>query len=84
MSAVLQGIGVLGTCVILLTYFLVQAGRIDVNRLPYSMLNLLGALAIVVSLSDAFNLPSLILELAWAMISLYGIYRVLRNRAQGQ
>lgn len=82
-SPALQAIGVLGTLVILLAYGLVQLGRMDVNRLPYSVLNLVGAIAIVISLTDAFNLPSLILELAWSVISLYGIYRVLRSRAGG-
>lgn len=46
-------------------------------RLPGA--NLVGALLILVSLYDAWNLPSVVIEAFWAGISLYGLLRSLRR-----
>jgi len=74
-------IGFAGTFLILVTYFLVQTGKIGSERLSFSVLNLIGAAGIIVSLIENFNLPVLVLEAAWAVISLYGIYRAIRLKA---
>ena len=43
--------------------------------------NLLGATLLGVSLTIHFNLASLLLEVAWAAIALYGLFKVLRSPA---
>ena len=77
-----DAIGFAGTFIILLTYALVQSGRLKSETLTYSVLNLAGALGMVISLVNNFNLPVLVLEGTWAIISIYGIYRALKSAPQ--
>ena len=74
-------VGNLGVFLVLVTYLLIQMGRMDVQRPAYSLANAAGALLILVSLSYNFNLSSFIIEIAWLTISLFGLYRWLRERA---
>jgi paired small multidrug resistance pump len=73
-------IGMLGTLMVLLAFFLLQAGRVVGTGLSYQLLNLLGASGILVSLIGAFNPAVFMLELAWIAISAYGIARSIRLR----
>ncbi|HST27126.1 MAG TPA: hypothetical protein VLK26_02010 [Rudaea sp.] len=75
-----DAIGLLGVVLILLAYFLLQAGRLHGNALPYQLLNVAGALLVLVSLLYAFNLSAVLMELAWLLVSIYGIARGRRRR----
>lgn len=66
-------VGLLGMLVTLLAYFLLQARKLNGNGLTYQLMNAVGSGAIIVSLVYAFNLPAMILEIAWLAISIYGI-----------
>ncbi len=72
-------VGNAGVVMILVCYFLAQAGRLGPNAPTYSLLNGLGALLIMVSLLYNFNLSSMIIEVAWLAISIYGLVRCYRN-----
>ena len=74
-------VGMLGAALIVLTYFLLQTGRLEVRSLAYSAANGLGAAAILYSLFFDFNLGAFAIELFWLLISLYGVSRALRARA---
>lgn len=73
-------IGVLGTGMVLAAFFLLQARKLSGNGLPYQLLNLFGAGGVLVSLFGGFNMAVFVLELAWMLISLYGIGKTLRQR----
>ena len=75
-------VGLLGTLLILFAYFLMQARRLHGNGIVYQLLNAIGAAAIIVSLYYAFNLASMLLEIAWLLISLYGIVVGFRHRRE--
>ncbi|MDQ7027281.1 MAG: hypothetical protein Q9P01_01830 [Anaerolineae bacterium] len=68
-------VGTIGVFVILLTYFLLQTGRIQSEQVLYSLLNLVGASMILFSLFFEFNLPSFFVEVFWVAISLMGLWR---------
>ena len=72
--------GMAGVACIVLAYLLIQAGRLDSLDLRYSVLNLIGALLITVSLIFEFNLSAFVIEMAWVTISIIGIARALKNR----
>lgn len=72
--------GLLGVLGILLAYFLLQAGRVRGDALVYQLMNVGGALAVLISLLFAFNLSAFLLELLWLVISIYGIARAWRKR----
>ncbi|MEO6065240.1 MAG: hypothetical protein ABIP49_05620 [Lysobacterales bacterium] len=73
-------IGLAGVGLLLLAYLLMQAGRMQGDDLRYQLLNLIGALGILISLLYEFNLSAFVIETAWFLISLYGITRGLRSR----
>ena len=68
-------VGNLGVLLVLGTYLLVQLGRMDIRRPTYSISNALGAVLIIVSLLQNFNLSSFVIEIAWLAISLLGLAR---------
>ena len=73
-------VGMLGTLMVLAAFFLLQAGRLSGTGIVYQLLNLLGAGGVLVSLLGKFNLPVFFLELAWMLISAYGIVRTIKTR----
>lgn len=73
-------VGTLGTACIIITYVLLQIGRIRSEQLLYSLLNALGATLIIVSLYFNFNFPAFIVEFFWLLISLFGIGKYLSQR----
>ncbi len=75
-----DGIGLLGVALILIAYGLLQIEKIDPKSVSYSALNGAGALLILVSLYFSFNLASFIIEIAWLVISGYGLVKALRRR----
>ena len=75
-------VGNVGVLMILGTYFALQAGRIDAKSVAYSALNGIGAGSITISLLFDFNLSAFVVEAAWVAVSVYGLVRALRARAQ--
>ncbi len=73
-------VGNLGVACIVGCYFLLQLGKLDSESLKFSLINLLGASLILVSLSVEFNLAAAAIEFFWVIISLIGIARYYRNR----
>ncbi|WP_420139251.1 CBU_0592 family membrane protein [Sphingomonas sp.] len=54
-----------------------------VNLVLFNLLNLIGAILLGWSLTIHFNMASLVLEIVWAAIALFGLIKalVLRSRA---
>lgn len=73
-------VGSLGVGIIILTYILLQSGKIKSENLFYSILNAAGASLIIISLIKDFNFPSFIVEFFWVLISIYGIVKYLLKR----
>lgn len=71
----LDAIGLAGVLAMLVAYALTVAGRLDPLRPPALLMNLLGSLAVLLSLTAAFNLPAAVIESAWALIALIGLVR---------
>jgi paired small multidrug resistance pump len=72
--------GLGGVALILLAYFLLQAGRVRGDALGYQLMNAAGALAVLISLLFAFNLCAFVMEAAWLAVSIYGIARGRKAR----
>ena len=71
-------LGYLGAAQIAVGYFLNQHGRLRSSDWRYPAMNLLGSGLVMVSLLFHPNLPSIVIELFWSAISVYGIRRNLR------
>lgn len=79
---IFQWLGFAGMLCIVLAYFLLQIGKYGVSSLIYQLLNLLGAIALIISLWVHFNLGSFLIEIFWIVITLYGIVTNLLKRFQ--
>ena len=74
--------GYVGVVLVLLAFLLLQAHRLHGNGLTYQLLNIFGALGVLLSLLfGSFNLSAFVMEAAWAAIGIYGVLRNWRRRA---
>ena len=74
-------VGLAGVVLVLLAYFGLQAGKLRGDGVAFQVANILGAGGIAVSLVYDFNLSAMVIELAWIVISIYGLVRGIRTRA---
>ncbi len=77
MELIADIVGNIGVVCFLVAYFLLQKGMLRHDELKYLLLNLAGALLLIFSLLINWNLSAFLLEAAWALISVYGIIKVL-------
>lgn len=68
-------VGNIGVICFLLAFYLLQKNKLTHDSLRYLGLNLAGSILLILSLLVNWNLPAFMLEAAWAMISMYGIYK---------
>ena len=80
MHTIADIIGLIGVAMIVVAYFLNQAGRMASDSLPFPTLNLVGAVLILVSLWWSWNLSSFVMECIWITISAVGIVRIMHSK----
>ena len=73
-------VGNLGVVVVLVTYLLLQMDRMVATSLTYSITNAIGAVLILISLAQDFNLSAVIIESVWLTISIFGMARTIVMR----
>jgi hypothetical protein len=76
----LTACGIAGAACYVTAYFANLRGWLTSTGWGFPAANLVGALLILVSLLEAWNLPSVVVECFWALISMYGL---MRNRHGG-
>ncbi len=75
-----QWTGFVGMAFVIVAYFLLQINRYTIASLQYQILNLIGAILLLISLCFHFNLGSFIIEIFWILITLYGIFKNIKNK----
>jgi hypothetical protein len=78
---ILDFIGNIGVAVLVVTYLLLQLDQLKGNGLAYSLLNMIGATLILISLFVKFNLSAFVIEAFWVLISIVGIVKHLTVRS---
>ena len=73
--------GLIGVALVLVAYLLVQTRHLDARHPLYLAVNGIGAILVLVSLTNAFNLSAFVIQCAWIAISVYGLVRWWRDRA---
>jgi hypothetical protein len=66
-------VGFAGAAIIIAAYFANQQRWLRSDDRRYPLANLCGAVLILISLYFEWNFPSVVIELFWAAISLYGL-----------
>ena len=70
-------IGNIGVMLVLVCYLLLQMEKLAAGNPLFSAINGMGALMILVSLTQEFNLSAFVVEAVWFVISIYGLVRSL-------
>ena len=70
-------VGITGVIIILIAYYYLSVGRWPADSLKYQWLNFIGAWLILFSLYFHWNTSSVLIEVAWIIISMIGIYRII-------
>lgn len=73
--------GTVGALMVLAAYFFNQSGLLSSEHWLFPGTNLLGAALILFSLAIAPNIPSILLESAWLLISVFGLVKALWPQA---
>ncbi|NQX87110.1 MAG: hypothetical protein HRT77_00445 [Halioglobus sp.] len=76
-----DSVGMLGTLLVVLAYFLLQLEKVKAGSLSYNLINLIGACCLLFSLCFTFNLASFVIELFWIAASLIGLWKYLKRHA---
>jgi len=66
-------VGLVGVALLIVTYAMLQFDRIDPKGFWYSFNNMIVAVLVTVSLLYSFNLASMVIEVFWFSLSVYGI-----------
>ena len=75
-------LGSIGVACILVTYLMTQLGKMRASSVRFPILNAIGALCVLISLSYEFNMHAFIIEIFWLLISLIGIGRNLHLKRE--
>ncbi|MEQ1789528.1 MAG: hypothetical protein ABL857_03695 [Rickettsiales bacterium] len=75
MELIADIIGNIGVACFLLAYYLLQKGTVLHTQVSYLLLNMIGSFLLIFSLLINWNLSAFLLEVAWALISMYGIVK---------
>lgn len=70
-------VGIFGVIIILIAYYYLSVGKWSSDSLKYQWINFAGAWLILYSLYFHWNLSSVLIEVAWIIISMIGIYRIM-------
>ena len=70
--------GIVGAGCFVIGYFAALQGWFPPSDWRFPAINLAGAALVLISLIEEWNLPSVILECFWGVISVYGLIRALR------
>ena len=72
--------GVAGVLMVLIAYAGIHVDRLDPKGAPALLLNLVGSLLILLSMTrGAFNFPAFLMEATWAAVAIYGLTKLRRR-----
>jgi uncharacterized membrane protein YqjE len=69
-----------GTLLVVAAYYLLQLEKLHPRGLTYNLMNLIGAILLLISLSYTFNLASVVIEIFWIGAALIGLWKLYRSR----
>ena len=72
-------IGFTGVALLIVTYAMLQLDKIDPKGFWYSFNNLIVAILVTVSLVYTMNIASMVIEVFWFLISVYGLYAYFKR-----
>lgn len=74
-------VGMIGMGMVVCAYIFLQLEKLDPKGLSYNLINLVGALLLLLSLTIHVNLASIVIELFWIAASIFGVVQYYRRRS---
>ena len=71
-----NAIGLTGTFIYLISYFLLMNRKIDGNGTKYIIMNGVAAFFVLISLLEHWNLPSFVIQSCWIVFSAVGLIKI--------
>jgi hypothetical protein len=79
-----DALGLIGAALFVVAFAGMQIEKLDPHRPPALLMNLIGAVLILISLLHDFNLAAFVLETIWGLVATYGLVKyLLRRRRRG-
>ncbi|MDG1436951.1 MAG: hypothetical protein P8P83_04150 [Rickettsiaceae bacterium] len=75
MELIADIVGIIGVSFVIFNYLLLQAEKLTPTSSFYLYSNFFGSLLLLFSLYYHWNLASVVIEMLWLLISIYGIIR---------
>ena len=76
-------VGLIGSGLMVVAYAYSNMAK-TIDFLTFNLLNLIGSLLLIASLTVHFNMASMALEIVWALIAVLGLGRIWMQRRNGQ
>ena len=73
-------VGNIGVLLMVIAYLLLQLEKLSSSAISYLLLNVIGAILVIISLKFRFNFSAFLMEAFWLLISLYGLSKSLFSR----
>ena len=73
-------LGNVGVFFIIISYLLLQLNKIESSNIFYSLMNLIGASLVIISLIENFNMSAFVIEVFWVGISAIGLIKHFINK----
>lgn len=75
MEVISNYIGLAGGITVVIAYLLLSAGSISSTGLAYPVMNIMGSIGLLVSLVWHFNIASVVVNVVWVGIGIFGLWR---------
>jgi membrane-bound ClpP family serine protease len=79
LAKISDAVGIMGVIILLIAYYLLSINKMSSQSTTYQLCNLIGAILITYSLMFHWNTASVLIETAWVIISLIGLYRIRKT-----
>jgi hypothetical protein len=78
-----DALGLAGAALFVFAFAGMQFEKLDPHQPPALLMNLIGAVLILVSLVHDFNLAAFVLETIWGLVAIYGLVKYMLRRRRG-
>jgi hypothetical protein len=75
-------IGIAGVLLMVIAYLLLQLEKVASSAASFLLMNVIGAVLVIISLMFRFNLSAFLMEVFWLLISLYGLAKPIFSRSK--
>jgi hypothetical protein len=75
-------LGLIGSVLVLAAYFALASGRLNKDDPRYYWLNILATAMLLASLMVQWNLPAVVSQVVWIILSLTALWRIRKVRSK--